>query len=56
MEQLSYGFYLLVAITVSYAVVGIDLARLGNYSMGLVFASYALANIGLIWSMKSAVY
>lgn len=52
MEQLSYGFWMLVAITVGYAVVGIDLFRLGNSPMGLVFSSYALANIGLIWSLK----
>lgn len=52
MHELSYGFWLLIAITVAYAVVGIDLWRLGNHPMGLVFGSYALANIGLLWSMK----
>ena len=52
MESLSYGFYLLIAITIGYAFVGVDLARIGNFPMALVFGSYALANIGLIWSMK----
>ena len=52
MEQLSYGFWLLIAITIAYAVVGLDFARLGNYPLGLVFGAYALANVGLIWSMK----
>ena len=52
MESLSYGYWLLVCITVGYAFVGLDLYRLGNSPMGLVFGSYALANIGLIWSLK----
>ena len=52
MEQLSYGLYLLIAITIGYAVVGADLYRHGNAPMALVFGSYALANVGLIWSIK----
>ena len=52
MEELSYGLYLLIAITIGYSFVGIDLYRIGNHPMALVFGSYALANIGLIWSMK----
>ena len=52
MEQLSYGLYLLCAITIGYAIVAIDLARLGNTPMAIVFGGYAFANIGLIWSIK----
>ena len=52
MEQLSYGFYLLIAITIGYAVVAADLYRIGNIPMALVFGGYSLANIGLIWSIK----
>ena len=52
MESLSYGLYLLIAITIGYAIVGLDLWRSGNSPMALVFGSYALANVGLIWSLR----
>ena len=52
MENLSYGLYLLIGITIGYAVVGVDLWRMGNNPMALVFVSYALANVGLIWSLR----
>ena len=52
MAQLSYGYWLLVGITIAYAFIGLDLWRIGNHPMGLVFGAYALANVGLIWSMK----
>ena len=51
MEQLSYGFWLLIAVTVAYAVVGIDLWRLGNAPMAMVFGWYCFANVGFLWSM-----
>ena len=53
MESLSYGYWLLVAITVGYAVVAFDLGfRFANYPMALVFGAYSVANVGLIWGMK----
>ena len=52
MENLSYGFGLLVAITIGYAIVSFDLWRSGNSPLAIVFGGYAFANIGLLWSMK----
>ena len=52
METLSYGLWLLIAITIGYFIVSIDLFRHGNIPMGMVFGGYAFANIGLIWSIK----
>ena len=52
MEKLVYGYPLLISITIAYAIVGIDLARIGYYPYALVFSAYALANVGLIWGMK----
>lgn len=42
---------LLVIVTVIYALVAIDLGRHGEW-MGLAFAGYALANIGIIASLS----
>lgn len=37
-------------VTAAYAFVAVDLARKGEW-MGLTFAGYALANIGIILSL-----
>ena len=52
MEQLSYGYILLIGITIGYAIVALDLARMGNFPLSLVFGAYSVANVGLLWAMK----
>lgn len=42
--------WLLYVVTAIYAVVAIDLARKGNW-LGVTFAGYALANIGVILTL-----
>lgn len=41
---------LIVLVTLIYAAIAVDMARKGEW-MGLTFAGYALANVGLILSL-----
>lgn len=41
---------LIVIVTLIYAAIAVDLARKGEW-MGVTFAGYALANIGIIMSL-----
>lgn len=41
---------LILIATTCYLLTAFDFFRRGNYSMSLVFISYAMANFGLIWS------
>lgn len=52
MEGLSYGFWLLVAVTIAYVGVGADLVISGKWSMAIVFVGYAAANVGMLFAMK----
>lgn len=49
------SLWLIILITVLYALSAADLALKGNWPMGLVFGGYALANVGLIVAMQKAV-
>lgn len=44
------GLVLLVGVI--YLVVALDLLRVGNYPMALVFGAYALSNVGLYLAAK----
>lgn len=44
--------WLIAACGLAYAVTAYDLSTRGDYGLALTFAAYALANIGLLWSMK----
>lgn len=52
MEQLSYGYWLLVGVTVAYVGVAVDFFRYDNWQMAMVFAGYSLANIGLLFASR----
>lgn len=43
---------LISVVTLCYLGVAFDQLRLGNFGMALVWSGYAIANVGLIWSMK----
>ena len=46
------SFSLLVVVTAIYTWISIDQATGGHWSMAIVFAGYALANIGLLVAVK----
>lgn len=46
------SFILLLIPTLCYVGVAVDQARHKSPSNALVYAGYALANVGLIWSLK----
>ena len=41
-------------VTILYGIVGISYALKGNLPWALVWISYSMANIGLIWAASSA--
>lgn len=45
---------LILIVTAIYAGVSFSELRAGRHGMALMFAAYAMANVGLIWSIKSA--
>ena len=47
------GAWLLGAVTVAYLGVSVDYYRNGNPFDAVVFAGYALANVGFLWRMLS---
>lgn len=52
MEGLNYGFWLTALVMLAYTGVSIDLVCRGNYALSLVFASYAIGNIGFLLIMR----
>lgn len=44
--------WLIAVIGVVYAVVAVDLLRVGNLGLGIAFVGYAFANIGLYLAAK----
>lgn len=42
--------YLPIIATILYALTAIDFARVKNWPMTLMWASYAAANCGIVWS------
>lgn len=47
---MSVGF--IMVVTLMYVGVATSELWSGHYGLALVFAAYALANVGLIWSMQ----
>jgi hypothetical protein len=43
---------LMILVTLAYVVTSVSELIKGNWPMGLVFGSYALANVGLIAAIK----
>ncbi len=52
MEGLSYGFWLLIGVTIAYVGVAVDLSLRHQWPFAIVFAGYSMANVGMLWSMK----
>lgn len=44
--------WLIAACALAYAATAVDLSMRGDYGLSLTFAAYAVANLGLLWSMK----
>jgi len=44
--------WLIKLVTLAYIWTAIDLCRSGKPGMGLAFAGYAIANVGLIWAIE----
>ena len=43
--------WLVIAVTFAYAATAVDLLMRKDYGHALMFAGYAIANVGLIWAI-----